>query len=424
MSVCDTGNAQMKLLVSAYACAPNHGSDHAVGWNWTTEAHRQGHDIWALVSPTHHDSIAGACRDNPDLGGIHWIFPDVPGWSLKQAVEPKWERTYNLLWQWAALRHALSLHRQVRFDAVHHLTWGGIRAPTFLGLLKAPLIIGPIGGGETSPASLRDELGARGRLLERIRDLSTATITINPLVYPGLRSAAVIFAYTKDTQNVFSSAVRNKTLVFTPLAIADLPAVHRRRASSGRPKFLYAGRLLHWKGVHIALRAFTELRNHIPDAHFTVAGDGPERARLEEHVSQQNLHNHVTFLARVPQKQLFELYENHDLLLFPSLHDSGGFVVLEALSRGMPVVCLDLGGPRDMVTPTSGIVIGSSGRNTAQIAQDMAGEICRSLGTPQKMAELSAGAVTRAREFILAERVRKFYNLATMYIREPGSLHS
>ena len=176
--------------------------------------------------------------------------------------------------------------------------------------------------------------------------------------------------------------------------------------------------------MHIALRAFTELRNHIPDAHFTVAGDGPERARLEEHVSQQNLHNHVTFLARVPQKQLFELYENHDLLLFPSLHDSGGFVVLEALSRGMPVVCLDLGGPRDMVTPTSGIVIGSSGRNTAQIAQDMAGEICRSLGTPQKMAELSAGAVTRAREFILAERVRKFYNLATMYIREPGSLHS
>jgi hypothetical protein len=48
----------MKLLISTYACAPNHGSEHAVGWNWTTEAHRQGHRVWALVAPAHRDSIA------------------------------------------------------------------------------------------------------------------------------------------------------------------------------------------------------------------------------------------------------------------------------------------------------------------------------------------------------------------------------
>ena len=96
---------------------------------------------------------------SPPLRGIHWVFPEVKGWSLKQAVEPKWERTYNLLWQRAALRHARDLHRQVGFDVVHHLTWAGIRAPTFLGALTAPLIIGPIGGGETSPSSLRDEIG-------------------------------------------------------------------------------------------------------------------------------------------------------------------------------------------------------------------------------------------------------------------------
>jgi hypothetical protein len=119
----------MKLLISAYACAPNRGSDHAVGWNFTTEAHRLGHEIWAVASTVHRDAIADAVRANPDLAGIHWIFPEIRGWPLKQAVEPRWERTYNLLWQRAALRHALLLHRRVHFDAVHHLTWGGIRAP-------------------------------------------------------------------------------------------------------------------------------------------------------------------------------------------------------------------------------------------------------------------------------------------------------
>jgi len=406
----------MKLLISAYACAPNHGSDHAVGWNWTTGAHRLGHEIWALVSPAHHDSIKNACRDNPELDGIHWVFPEVKAWPLEQAVEPKWERTYNLLWQRMALRHARDLHRRVDFDAIHHLTWGGIRAPTFLGALKSPLIIGPIGGGETSPPSLRDGLGFRGKLLENIRDLSSSTITINPLVRPGLTSAAVIFVYTKDTQNLFNGALRNKTEVFTPLGIPHLPAAHLPRTWCGPPKFLYAGRLLYWKAVHIAVRAFAEVARQIPGARFTIVGDGPERSRLEEDVRLNKLQDHVDFIARLPQNELFKLYGSHDLLLFPSLHDSGGFVVLEALSHGMPVVCLDLGGPRDMVTPNSGIVIKTKGLNTAQVAMRMADEISRLLKSPQKLTELSAGAVSRAQEFILAKRVAQFYDRAVRII--------
>jgi hypothetical protein len=46
----------MKLLLSAYACARNHESEHAVDWTFTTQVHRFGHEIWALVSPARHDS--------------------------------------------------------------------------------------------------------------------------------------------------------------------------------------------------------------------------------------------------------------------------------------------------------------------------------------------------------------------------------
>jgi len=104
-SCCD-----VKLLISTYACAPNRGSDHAVGWNWTTEAHRLGHQVWALASTVHRAAIEQACREDSDLTGINWIFPEVAGWALRGGVEPVWERTYNLLWQRAALRHARVLH--------------------------------------------------------------------------------------------------------------------------------------------------------------------------------------------------------------------------------------------------------------------------------------------------------------------------
>ena len=406
----------MKLLMSTYACLPNRGSDHGVGWNWVTEAHRLGHEIWALVSPAHRDSIATACRANPDLAGINWIFPEVRGWPLNQGTEPRWERTYNLLWQGVALRHALRLHHRVRFDVVHHVTWGGIRAPTFLGALKIPLIIGPIGGGETSPASLRDELGFRGKLLEQIRDISGATITVNPIIRPGLNDAALVFAYTKDTRNLFTGTLRDKTVVFTPLSIPELPVIGERRSWDGPPSFLCACRLLYWKGVHIAISAFAEIVRKFPAAHFTIVGDGPERPRLEADARRHNLQHQVTFIPQIPQRELFALYQNHDFLLFPSLHDSGGFVVLEALSYGMPVICLDLGGPRDMVTPDSGIIVETGGRNTPQVAEDMADKICHLLQSPQRIAELSAGAVSRAREFLLRERVNEFYDIARRFV--------
>jgi glycosyltransferase involved in cell wall biosynthesis len=409
----------MKLLISAYACAPSLGSDHAVGWNWATEAHRLGHEIWVFASAAHRNSIATACHHNPDLAGIHWIFPEVPRWPLSQGIEPKWERTYNLLWQRRAIGLAREINHRVNFDAIHHLTWAGIRAPTFLGSLGAPLIIGPVGGGETSPRSLRDDLGARGRMLEWIRDISNATITLNPMVRRGFHDAAVIFVSTSDTQKLFKGSLRDKTVVFSQLGLSELPPA-RLRQWSKPPKFLYAGRLLYWKGVHIALRAFAELTNKGIDARFTIVGDGPERSRLEQEAASRNLRDRVEFIPRMPQAKLFELYDTHNLLLFPSLHDSGGFVVLEALSRGLPVVCLDLGGPKEIVTDNSGIVVRTdgSGQNTERLAISVASAISRLLEAPDRMAELSSGALARAQQFILSKRITALYDRAADFIKE------
>jgi glycosyltransferase involved in cell wall biosynthesis len=404
----------MKLLVSTYSCAPDHGSEHAVGWNWTTEAHRQGHQVWALASTVHRARIVAACRDDRALAGITWIFPEVAGWRLRPGTEPSWERTYNLLWQRVALRHARALHREVGFDAVHHLTWGGVRAPTFLGALGVKLIVGPIGGGETSPAALRDGFSARGRLTEAVRDLSNATITRNPLVRGGLEDAAVIAVKTPETRRLLGPALQRKAMLFLELGLTPerIGTPRPMQAPARAPRLLFAGRLLYWKGAHILLRAFAEVLRLIPDAQLTIVGKGPESRRLQAEAAALNLADKVEFIAWLPQPRLFELYESHDLFVFPSLHDSSGNVVIEALSRGLPVVCLDLGGPAQIVTPESGIVVGTAGRATAAVATAMAGEICRLLAAPDRLAALSAGAIARARHFVLADRVAAFYQAA------------
>lgn len=399
----------MKLLISAYACAPKLGSEHAVGWNWTTQAHRLGYQVWALASAAHREAIENACHYDPALRGIHWSFPEVRGWTLRPSTEPKWERTYNLLWQRAALRHAREMQRAVKFDAIHHLTWAGIRAPTFLGALGPPLIIGPIGGGETSPRLLRDGFDIRAKILERVRDFSNATIMVNPLTRKGFMEASSVFTSTSDTRDLFSGALREKVSIFNQVAIPAVPSISPRRTRGRPPRLLYAGRLLYWKGIHIAIDAFARLVSRIAGARLTIVGDGPEKKRLHALAASRHVDDRVKFIARLPQQDLFKFYQNHDLLLFPSLHDSGGFVVLEALSHGLPVICLDLGGPKELVTRNSGVVVATASRNTAEVAEAMADAIFHLVTSPDRMSALSAGAVERARQFLLVDRVKSFY---------------
>ena len=364
--------------------------------------------MWALASPVHRDAILNAC-DTPELEGIKWIFPAVQGWPLRPGVEPRRERTYNLLWQWQARRHGRSIVRRERIDVIHHASWAGIRAPTFLGGLGPPLIIGPVGGGETSPSGMRDQIGVRGRVLEWIRDLSNRTITYNPVVRPGLRQAVAVFVSTCETERLFAGSMHDKTRVFSQMSLGSLPPARQRKATDDPVAFIYAGRLLYWKGLHIALRAIAQLVESDVSARLTIVGDGVERARLQTLAGELGIADYVQFISRVPQADLFVLYDKHDFMLFPSLHDSGGMAPLEAMARGLPVVCLDLGGPGQLVTEGSGLVIATAGRSTDEVAAVMADTIRQALCPPNQIGTLSAGAIQRAAEFSALKRVPLFY---------------
>lgn len=176
--------------------------------------------------------------------------------------------------------------------------------------------------------------------------------------------------------------------------------------------------------MHIAIEAMSRLVAHVPDAHLTIVGNGPEEARLKSEVAQRNLGGNVTFVSWIPQQQLLSVYDNHDVFVFPSLHDSGGWVVLESLCKGLPVACLNLGGPKEIVTPASGIIVDTTGLDTAGVAARLAAELHAVLVDPQRLAVLSTGAIARAREFLLCDQVERLYGQATKHLGVVGNVSS
>ena len=118
----------------------------------------------------------------------------------------------------------------------------------------------------------------------------------------------------------------------------------------------------------------------------------------------------------MPQEQFLRLFDIHDVFVFPSLHDSAGWVVLESLCKGIPVACLNLGGPGEIVTPASGIIIDTAGLDTSGVAAKLAEELRMLLADPERLAALSTGAIARAGEFLLRNQVERLYGQATEHL--------
>src|SRR5439155_15453659 len=94
-------------------------------------------------------------------------------------------------------------------------------------------------------------------------------------------------------------------------------------------------------GVALAIRAIALL----PDWRLVICGHGWDEDRLRGLARRLGVEDKVEFLGEQPRETVLRLMtEEADVLLFPSLHDEGPMVVAEALTVGLPVVCLEFGG--------------------------------------------------------------------------------
>ncbi|WAJ27955.1 glycosyltransferase family 4 protein [Antarcticirhabdus aurantiaca] len=386
----------MRVLISAYACEPGAGSELGKGWNFSCELARQGHEVTVLTCGSHHrDAIERHAAAHGLPEGLRFAWHDVPGWSGPGYANARHIRQHYLAWQLTVRRTAAALLARAPFDVVHHLTWTVLRWPSFLGGLGPRFVFGPVGGGQGSPKPLRKGLPRRCLRAERRRDAINLWSRVDPLVLGALSRADAILVTDAATLRHVPVWLRGRAHV-----VVDVTAPPARRAierpAREDPAILFAGRLEGWKGVHLALGAVARLRRHRSGLVFTVAGSGPEEAYFRAEAARLGLGEAVRFLGAVPHEAMGAVYAAHDLLLFPSLHDSGPHVIGEAFAHGLPVVCLDLGGPAIAVTERCGAVVKTGGRSRSDVEAALAEAVDALLVAPEALERARLGAFERA----------------------------
>ncbi len=359
---------RLKVLISAYACEPLKGSESGVGWNVALQMAKH-HDVWVITRSNNRSSIEAAL-ERYDQPKPHFLYYDLPKWIRFWKKGGRGVRAYYYMWQMGILILIRSLHRTMNFELIHHVTFVKFWTPSFLSFLPIPFLWGPIGGGDTTPVVLRTELDFKSKLYEVGRHLALWIGEHDPFVWRTAARSRMGIATTKETAwRLRKLGVSNIKLYgeagLEMSAIAQLTQSSKRSDSSFR--FVTIGRLLGFKGVSLALRAFAQA--NLLHGEYWIIGDGPDRRRLEKLVESLGIAERVKFFGEIPRSEALSKLSECNVLVHPSFHESGGWVCLEAMAAARPVICLDHSGPATQVTDKTGILI--SVNSTEQVLREM-----------------------------------------------------
>ena len=398
----------MKLLISAYACEPGLGSEPGVGWNCVRQAARF-HEVWVLTRKNNREPIENALKTVP-LENVHFAYFDLPRWARFWKRGTRGLHLYYYLWQIGAYLVARKLHRCVSFDLTHHVTFVNYWLPSLLPLLPVPFLWGPVGGGESAPDAFEEFWSPRHRLYEALRDAARSSSCVDPFVVLSAHRAALALATTEDTRRKLRSLGCNRVLVVPAVALTKTD-ISRLAALPAAPKgvfrLLSIGQLLHLKGFALGIRAFREFQQSFPASEYWIVGDGPERRSLAQLAGRLGLLSRVKFLGPLPRTEVLDKLAQCHVLAHPSLHDSGGWVCLEAIAAGRPVVCLDLGGPALQVVPRTGIKVAAI--EPRQTVRDLSSAFARLASNPSLCSRLGKAGQQRVKQHFCWETKGEFY---------------
>lgn len=290
----------------------------------------------------------------PRLERIYaWGFRNIFGSNFASQAVTAFGYPFALafeLYAWRQLRHRISAGE---FDVVLRVIPMTAVLPSpfafFLRNGPIPFVIGPINGGLPfvkgfSQASGQKEWVSNLRGLYRFLPFARSTY----------RDATAIIAASSQTYAEFAS-YRDK-LFFVPepgIARSLCKEDSRSRLPGAKLELIFVGGLIPCKACDLGLRAAAPLlRSDL--AHFTVAGDGPERKRLEQLVKTLGIEKAVTFCGWISHDEVLNRLRSADVMVFPSVRDFGAGVVFEALATGAVPVVADFGGPGDIVHPEVG----------------------------------------------------------------------
>jgi glycosyltransferase involved in cell wall biosynthesis len=362
--------SRLRILLLAPDANPNSISLNLEGYSHG-QALAQLHDVTMVARLSNEDALRKSNAPFCAIFGVQIPFLDrIYGWSLRWIFRYNFHNraltVFNLpfcvAFEWCAWRRFRKQLRAGEFDVVFRLLPANPVLPSPFPFLSrrcsVPFVVGPINGGLPWPRGFRQAAHQKS-WFDNLRNL----YRFLPLSRSTYRRAAAIIAGSSHSYAEFAAYEDKLFFVAENGVNSSLCPENLRRSEPGTVlELIFLGALVPFKACDLALRAAAPiLREGL--AHFSVVGDGPERSRLEELVSSLGIERYVTFSGMLSHAEAMRRLQSADVMVYPSVREFGGAVVVEALAAGAVPCVADFGGPGDTVSSDVGFKVPLTNEN-------------------------------------------------------------
>ena len=343
-----------KTLIIAYACEPNQTSEPGVGWFFTQEISKSINTT--VLTRRNNKSII----EKEETNNINFIYYDLPSFFTKIKKKlPLGTQLYYFLWQWGAYFYLRNFIKKsnFNFDIIHHLNFSisWLTPPSFL--LNSPLVWGPIGGGDFIPLQFLRRMKFISILNECFYYLINQLNKFSPFSFLIRKSMSALIFRTESAKKSYN--FKKKDIIYGVISETAFSGniFKKEKLDSSFINAICVGRMTYWKGFLLAVKGFHMFLDNGGNGRLELYGNGPEFKVIEDYIKKNHLEKKILLKGFVDNDVINESLKKSTILIHPSFRDGGSWSVMEAMSNGLPVICLDTSGIKDMVSEECGILI-------------------------------------------------------------------
>lgn len=397
----------LNVLMIMEQCNPEWASVPLVGYNFyqgireraavTLVTHERNREALEKVRGTHEihyitespslKKYYGVVSHITSRGGVNWPLQH----ALSYPIYGEFNRKVNRLFSPRVL--------QREYDLVHAMTPVLPRYPVKIveACKEVPFLLGPVNGGVPFPEGFSDVARKEFAQFNFLRIFSRML----PGYTQTYRKARRVLSGSTYTLNMLSDMFGKDPSLFQLFyenGILKEFIGSPKKQSGSRLELLFVGRLVPYKGADMVIEALGRIDSKTREnIHFTIVGDGSEKANLEELTQKLALTDTITFTGWIDQKKTAGFYRRSDVFCFPSVREFGGAVALEAMASGLPCIVVDHAGLGEYVTEETGFKI--QPRSRPYVTEEVAKKIMIFYRNRRLIEKMSQKAIERVKEF-------------------------
>ena len=347
----------LSILINAYACSPDMGSEPGMAWNWCINLAKHC-ELHIITEGEFRDNIEEVLPSLPQGKNLHFYYNPVSEKIRRMCWNQGDWRFYKYYkeWQYKTYQIAKEIIRNNHIDIVHQLNMIGFREPGYLWKIEnIPFVWGPIGGLKQFPTSYLEGCSLKMKVFNYLKNyINIFQLKYDKRVNNAFKRSKLLISSIPDSYYAIKKYKNLDSIIIPETGCFESYDNNLDRFDEESFNIIWVGKFDFRKQLPLALRIIKKTNNS--KVHLNIYGTGNDLQIKESRILSEklNINAQISWHGNVPNYEIANAMKKALLFLFTSVSEDTSTVVLEAISSGLPVMCFDTCGMRYVINDKVG----------------------------------------------------------------------